>query len=116
VQQVVRICLHPAIARDPRRPEGLNLLGEGPKLFLQSGDACVGLLRTQDERDAREPGPDVEVVHPGAVPADERSLSDRSRKGLESEGLDAVPEGRGCREEVLLGLVVRLVVEKCVEP
>jgi hypothetical protein len=116
VQHVVRICLHPAIARDPCGPEDLNLLREGSKLFLQSGDASLGLLRTQDERDAREPGPDVEVVHSGAVPADERSLTDRSRKRLDGEGLNAVPQGCGRREEVLLGLVVRLVVEKCVEP
>jgi hypothetical protein len=50
------------------------------------------------------------------VPADERSLSDRTGKGLEGEGLGAIPEGRGRGEEVLLGLVARLVVEKCVEP
>jgi len=58
----------------------------------------------------------VEVVHPGAVPADERALGDRRGKRLEDEGLDALPEGGGGGEEALLGLVGRLPVEKRVEP
>jgi len=58
----------------------------------------------------------VEVVHPGAVTPDERSLSDRSGKRLEGEGLGTISEGRGRGEEVLFGLVARPVVEKSVEP
>lgn len=57
----------------------------------------------------------MEVVHPGAVPADERPLGDRRGKRLDDEYLDALPEGGGGGEEALLGLVGRLSVEKRVE-
>ena len=57
----------------------------------------------------------MEVVHPGAVPADERPLGDRRGKCLDDEHLDALPEGGGAGEEALLGLVGRLSVENRVE-
>ena len=115
VQYVVGVGFHPAITHDPRGPEDLNLLREGPKRFLQNRNASVRVLCSQDERDTREPCPDVEVVHPRAVPADERSLGDRRGKGLDSEGLDGIPEGSGRGEGALLDLVGCLAVEESVE-
>jgi len=57
----------------------------------------------------------VEVVHPWALPADERPVGDRRGKRLDDEHLDALPEGGGAGEEAPLGLVGRLPVENRVE-
>ncbi len=115
MQHVVGIHLHPAVARDPCRPECLDLLRQRTKAFLQRGHASLRLLRSKKVGNARKPRSDVEIVHSGARTTDEGSLGDCCGERLDGESLDPVPEGDGIREVGLLGFVGRLAVEDCVE-
>jgi len=112
VQYVVRVCLHPATALDPRVPEHLDLLRDGPEPLLQRRHAVVRLLRTDDRRNACEPRRDVAVVHPGFGPGDEWALGDRGRERHDGKLLNAVPESSGLSEKVLLRLVRHLAGEE----
>ena len=115
VERVLRKSLHPAIARDPRDPIRLNFLRERPKPFLKHGHALLRFLRSGTPRDARKPHANVEVVHTGTCPADERTLADGHGESLVEEDLDVIPEGSGLGEEGPLNVFGSLAVENCVE-
>ncbi len=97
MQRIVGVSLHPAIAPHPR-PVRLHLLS---KPLLRQGQALLQFLRSQDERDAREPRTNVEIIRSGTGPADadEGSLSDGSWERLDDKVLDAVLEGIGGGKE-----------------
>lgn len=95
VQCAVSVSLLPAIAPGPRSPIRFYFLREGPKPLLQRGHPLLRFRRSRNERNARNPRADVEVVHPGTRPADERTLTDGPGERLYDEHLRAVPQGIG---------------------
>ena len=102
MQHMIGVGLHPAVACDPCVPVRLNLLIDGPKM-LQRGDTLLRFLRPEQERDAREPGGDVEVIHTRTRAADERARGDGGRERFERERLDGDPEvGRRCKISLLV--------------
>jgi hypothetical protein len=68
MQHMIRVGLHPTVARDPCAPVCLDLLRQWPKVLLQYHHALFRLLRPKNGRDARDPRGDMEDIHTWARP------------------------------------------------
>jgi hypothetical protein len=76
VQNAVRVNLHPAVARDPRGPIHLDVLGQRPEPPLQRIDTLLRRVRAEQGRNARKPSANVEVIYSRATsdPSSHQSL------------------------------------------